>query len=96
MLVVGLKTLKNKLSEYIRLVAEGETILVTNRDRVVAELSPARDARARRISDAMLADMVNEGLLTPALLPSGPLPTASSVAPLSEILDEIVEDRADR
>jgi antitoxin (DNA-binding transcriptional repressor) of toxin-antitoxin stability system len=36
----GLKTLKNWLSEYVRLVANGETLLVTDRDRVVAELTP--------------------------------------------------------
>ena len=37
---VGLKVLKNKLSEYVRLAASGETVLVTDRDRVVAELGP--------------------------------------------------------
>lgn len=40
MRAVGLKTLKNKLSEYVRLAASGETVLVTYRDRVVAELPP--------------------------------------------------------
>ena len=37
---VGLKVLKNKLSEYVRLAASGETVLVTDRDRVVAEIVP--------------------------------------------------------
>jgi antitoxin (DNA-binding transcriptional repressor) of toxin-antitoxin stability system len=37
---VGLKLLKNKLSEYVRLAAGGETVLVTDRDRVVAEIGP--------------------------------------------------------
>jgi prevent-host-death family protein len=40
MRAVGLKVLKNKLSEYVRLVASGETVLITDRDRVVAELVP--------------------------------------------------------
>ncbi len=40
MRTVGIKLLKNRLSEYLRLVAAGETILVTDRDRVVAELRP--------------------------------------------------------
>jgi hypothetical protein len=31
MRAVGLKTLKNKLSEYVRLAANGETVLVTDR-----------------------------------------------------------------
>ena len=38
MRAVGLKVLKNKLSEYIRLAAGGETVLVTDRDRIVAEI----------------------------------------------------------
>src|SRR5262249_30726597 len=43
---VGIKDLKARLSEYVRLVKAGETILVTERDEVVAELRPAhRQAR---------------------------------------------------
>jgi hypothetical protein len=30
---VGLKTLKNKLSEYVRLAAAGETVVITDRKR---------------------------------------------------------------
>lgn len=35
---VGLKTLKNKLSEYVRLAAAGETVVITDRGRAVAEI----------------------------------------------------------
>ena len=42
MKVVGIKQLKARLSEYIRLAKAGETVLVTERDQVVAELGPAR------------------------------------------------------
>jgi len=42
MKAVGIRVLKGKLSEYLRLVKAGETILVTERDEVVAELRPAR------------------------------------------------------
>ena len=42
MRVVGLKILKNKLSEYVRAAAAGETVLVTDRDRVIAELRASR------------------------------------------------------
>jgi antitoxin (DNA-binding transcriptional repressor) of toxin-antitoxin stability system len=35
---VGVRDLKDRLSEYLRLVREGEEILVTDRGRVVAEL----------------------------------------------------------
>jgi antitoxin (DNA-binding transcriptional repressor) of toxin-antitoxin stability system len=42
MKAVGVKALKARLSEYLRMVKSGETILVTEREEVVAELRPAR------------------------------------------------------
>jgi len=45
MKVVGIKQLKARLSEYVRLAKAGETVLVTERDEVVAELGPARRQR---------------------------------------------------
>ncbi len=41
MKAVGIKVLKARLSEFIRLVRAGETVLVTERDEVVAEIRPA-------------------------------------------------------
>ena len=41
MKVVGVKLLKARLSEYLRAVRRGDTILVTDRDEVIAELRPA-------------------------------------------------------
>jgi antitoxin (DNA-binding transcriptional repressor) of toxin-antitoxin stability system len=40
MKVVGIRELKARLSEYLRDVRRGEVILVTDRQRVVAELRP--------------------------------------------------------
>jgi prevent-host-death family protein len=40
MRAAGIREVKNKLSEYLRIVAEGETVLVTDRGRVVAQLAP--------------------------------------------------------
>lgn len=37
---VGLRELKNRLSEYVREVRSGESVLVTDRGEVVAELLP--------------------------------------------------------
>ncbi len=37
---VGLRELKNRLSEYVRLVRAGEVVQVTDRGEVVAELRP--------------------------------------------------------
>ncbi len=42
MKAVGIKQLKARLSEYLREVRRGETLLVTDRDEVIAELRPAR------------------------------------------------------
>src|SRR3989442_3289884 len=62
---VGLKMLKNKLSEYVRLAAGGETVLVTDRDLVVAEIGPPSPARAPILSDALLLDALRQGWINP-------------------------------
>ncbi len=93
---IGVKVLKNKLSEYVRLAAAGETVLVTDRDRVVAELIPPREGRSAPIADAFLAEAVRRGWLTaPAMREDRPpprLPVASSAALMAELTD----DRSDR
>ena len=96
MRVIGLKVLKNKLAEYIRLVENGETVLVTNRDRVVAELIPPREGRSPALADALLAEAVREGWVSPPVRAVREPPPSKPVAPLSELLDELGGDRADR
>jgi antitoxin (DNA-binding transcriptional repressor) of toxin-antitoxin stability system len=96
MRAVGLKTLKNKLSEYIRLAAGGETVLVTDRDRVVAEIVPPQSGRADLLGDAQLADAVRRGWLRPPLLPGAGAPPRATVAKLADLLRELASDRGDR
>jgi antitoxin (DNA-binding transcriptional repressor) of toxin-antitoxin stability system len=96
MRTVGIKTLKDKLSEYVRLAGSGETILITDRDRVVAELVPPAQTRADRLPDALLAEAVRRGVVTPAPLPPGQPPEAAGVAPLAKVLAELERDRAER
>lgn len=96
MRAVGLKVLKNKLSEYVRLAAGGETVLITDRDRVVAELVPPTPGRAGQLDDAVLSEAVREGWLTPPLLRGGPPPDATKVASLRTLLDELRADRDSR
>ena len=98
MRAVGIKILKNKLSEYLRLVAGGETVLVTDRDRIVAELIPPREGRSPLWANELLADAIRKGWITPPRMPgTGPLPIPPApVAPLSEILRELEKDREDR
>ncbi len=94
---VGVKALNSHLSEYLRLARAGEVVLVTDRDRVIAEIGPPREARSPLVADAFLADAVRNGWLTPPVLSSaGALPVPAPVAPLAEILAELDDDRSDR
>lgn len=97
MRTVGLKVLKNKLSEYVRLAAGGETVLIADRDRVVAELVPPQAGRGGQVADAVLADLVRRGVMTPALLPPGSRPEVPPrTARLGEVLAELAADRGER
>jgi antitoxin (DNA-binding transcriptional repressor) of toxin-antitoxin stability system len=97
MRAIGIKTLKNKLSEYVRLAAAGETVLISDRDRVVAQLGPPQAGRSSGVADALLADAVRQGLVTPASLPPGdPPPAPPGVTSLEELLAELDRAREDR
>jgi prevent-host-death family protein len=92
---VGVKQLKARLSEYLRLVRSGETVLVTDRDEVVAELRPARARAASADSLEELLDGLSErGELTRAAIAKGRwtwrvkglgLPPGSAAALLNEL-----------
>jgi antitoxin (DNA-binding transcriptional repressor) of toxin-antitoxin stability system len=96
MRAIGLKVLKNKLSEYVRLAQGGETILVTDRDRVVAELVPPAAGRSPAVADAVLAELVRNGWVTPAARPLTALPPRAPVFSFEELMRELDEARADR
>jgi antitoxin (DNA-binding transcriptional repressor) of toxin-antitoxin stability system len=95
MRAVGIKALKNNLSEYVKIAAAGETVLVTDRDRVVAELGPPSPGRAETLSDARLAESVRRGWIRPPALTAG-VPQSRPDAPLSEILSDLDRSREDR
>lgn len=96
MRAVGIKELKNKLSEYVRIAASGETVLVTDRDRVVAELTAPSPGRAVAVEDARLAEAVRRGWIQPKTTESGPPPRGPLIGTLAEILADLDESRADR
>jgi antitoxin (DNA-binding transcriptional repressor) of toxin-antitoxin stability system len=96
MRAVGIKELKNRLSEYVRIAAAGERVLVTDRDRVVAELIAPQAGTPETASDAALAEAVRAGWLRPPVLPIGTIPPRAPVAPLAELLAELDHDRGDR
>lgn len=93
---VGIKVLKNRLSEYLRLAATGETILVTDRDKVIAELIAPREGRSAPVADAFLAEAVRAGWLTPPAMRDGEPPPRLPVMSAGKLLAELADDRADR
>ena len=95
MKTVGLKTLKNKLSEYVRAAAAGETIVITDRGRVVAEIVPHGPASELTPFEQK---GVREGWLTPAKRPFAPLPPRQPVPgyTLEQLLADLDRDREDR
>src|SRR4051794_8481118 len=69
---VGIRELKNRLSEYVRLVREGEVVMVTDRGEVVAELrSPGPTSELER-KYPLLAEMARKGLVRLPLQPNRP------------------------
>ena len=94
---VGIKVLNSKLSAYVRLAASGETVPVTDRDRVVAEMGPPASNRSQSVADAHSAELVRSGKLRPPLLAgSGPPRKPPPIGTVDEILRELDRDRADR
>lgn len=93
MRTVGLKILKNKLSEYVRLAAAGETVVITDRGRTVAEIVPPRPRQ-----ENVIARGIREGWIRPARRdanwppPRKPIPGLT----LEQLMTELDQDREDR
>jgi antitoxin (DNA-binding transcriptional repressor) of toxin-antitoxin stability system len=93
MSTVGLKILKNKLSEYVRRAAAGETVLITDRGRVVAEIGPPQPK-----PESWRERGIREGWIRPAVRgpdwppPRNPIPGYT----LEQLLADLDEDRKDR
>ena len=65
MKAAGIKELKARLSEYVRAVKAGETVLVTERGEVVAELRPPTGIGVPQPAD-VLESLAREGQITRA------------------------------
>jgi prevent-host-death family protein len=64
MKTVGLRELKNRLSEYVRDVRSGDGVLVTDRGEVVAELVPPGQATYGRGVPSGIVALARAGRLT--------------------------------
>ena len=64
MKAVNIAELKNRLSHYLRAVRRGESVLVRDRDRVIARIDPAGSSSAARGAEAdRLADLEARGII---------------------------------
>lgn len=97
MRAVGIRELKNRLSEYLRLVRAGERVLVTDRGQVIAELGPPGEGLDQDQIPPKLREMIRQGLATRAA-PRGDYryPTLPRLAPDGTAERLIDEGRGDR
>ena len=96
MRAVGLKVLKNRLSEYVRLAASGETVLVTDRDRVVAELVPPGCGSQSDAVGRVAGRRGPAGLAAAARAGGDGRAPRQPVAKLATILRDLQADRDER
>ena len=66
---VGVKELKNRLTEFLRRTQKGEEIIVTDRGRPIALIQPIESAKQFESLEARLAALSVQGLVE---LPSQP------------------------
>jgi antitoxin (DNA-binding transcriptional repressor) of toxin-antitoxin stability system len=96
MKAVGVRELKNRLSEYLRAVKRGERILVTDRGQVVAELrQPSADPEFGGLSPA-LAKLVRERTVVGLPNDAAAYPDLPRQVPdgtVARLLDELRSDR---
>lgn len=86
---VGIAELRQNLSRYLRRVEDGERLLVTDRNRPVAELGPppsAGEALDRLIAEGRVTRPIRRGLPQPLRMEGDP-------HALSRALDEIRGER---
>lgn len=97
MKAVGIRELKNRLSEYVRLVRAGEEILVTDRGVVVAELRPPQQDAATAGLHPGLARLARQERLRPGGANSPELyPRFERMTPVGTAPRLLDEERGER
>jgi antitoxin (DNA-binding transcriptional repressor) of toxin-antitoxin stability system len=91
---VGLRALKNKLSEYVRLAAGGETVLITDRDHIVAEIVPPHPGRCPFLIDAPAGRGGPRGLAC-ATVARWQRPTAAQAGHDADLMQDLKQDTED-
>ena len=93
---VGIKDLKNNLSAYLREVRRGTRVLVSDRNRVVAELHEPRAGYAVDTPmDPVLAEWIDGGLVSPPTTSKSKLPPSPVRLPAGSAARLLDRDRGD-
>lgn len=89
---VGVKELKNHLTQYLRKTKQGEEVIVTERGKPIALIQPIKSAQNLLSLEARLAKLAAQGLITlPTQKPLRKVRLARITgAPISKV---ILEDR---
>ena len=94
---VGLRELKNRLSEYIREVRSGEDVVVTDRSEVVAQIIPPGQEVERRGVPSALGMLARRGQLTLGTSNDGALyPKLSPLLKRRRAIELLAEERGAR
>ncbi len=96
MISVNVSELRNNLSRYLGMVRKGKSILIRDRDRVVARIEPAGDRNARPSDDEDWLDRLERGGLVRRGRPSavhtllGDRPVADA-----DVVEALLHERED-
>ena len=66
MIRVGVKDLKNQLSQYLQYVKNGEKVIITEHNRVIAEINLPLKEKIMTSLEEKMKKMSKEGLIIPA------------------------------
>lgn len=61
MLSIGIRNLRNSLSRYLNLVKEGEQIIITDHNKVIARIIPAGEDDREHVLKEYLEDQIHSG-----------------------------------
>jgi antitoxin (DNA-binding transcriptional repressor) of toxin-antitoxin stability system len=96
MQTVGIKALKNNLSTDVRAAEALETVLETDRGKVIAELVPPRAPNKPTSAIELLAQMAREGVVTPAKRRCASPPASIPFASFEALMQGLGADREER
>ena len=93
MYAVGVRELKIKLSQYLHQVREGRKLIVTDRGKPIATISPLDEESATSDPEVRLARLAGEGIIRPARTRFSKITRIPLEGP--SVSGAVIEDRSD-